>query len=237
MYLVSFINLIGAIMKKKIFISTMCVVLTATSIFAVETNNNVQKITQTVTQSKCEKQDLSPKHQLSKEERLKHFEAIRKLHREHFYKEVGLSDEQKLKAEEIELKSKEELKPLLKKIHLEREKLRTLRKEKASVFAIWKQENAFKNAKKDLKNYMEVSKKSFEAILTKEQKEKVESIHNERKHKMKNSLKHHRRHKHHEFYKNGKSKEMQPEYHKQMNEKISPDSCKNSCTNHEENDD
>lgn len=191
-------------MKKQILMLTMCLALTATSTLAAATNKVVQKTKPaTIAKPSAEVKSTAnlnsstnvgaPKS-ISKEEAKKHFEEKMLKHREHMYSELGLSAEQKLKAEALDLKSKTEIEPLITKAQAEAKKLRELKCKKASVFEIWKQENAFKAAKKDVKKHMIASRKSFEAILTDEQKVKFNSIRAEKKKEIDKFKKSHKPH-------------------------------------------
>ena len=181
-------------MKKQILTLTMCLALTATAALATGTNQVPQKTNavaktqakvsvtaKSSTQAKITR-DLNAEKTAdtikptSKEDARKCFEERRVKSRENMYKELGLSAEQKAKAEAIDLKTKTEAEPLFKKAQTEAKKLRELKTKKASIFKIRKQQKAFKAAKNDLRNHMKASKKAFEAILTEEQKVKLNSI-------------------------------------------------------------
>lgn len=166
-------------MKKQILTLTMCLALTATAALAGSTNQVPQKANATLkTQAKAtvmtkNTDTIKPP---SREDAKKCFEEKRMNARENMYKELGLSDEQKAKAEALDLKAKTEAEPLFKKVQAEAKKLRELKIQKASIFKIWKQQKVFKAAKNNLKKHMIASKKAFEAILTQEQKSKLNSL-------------------------------------------------------------
>ncbi len=184
-------------MKKQIFTLTMCLVLTAPTALAVRTNNVTPKARVNQEIKSITKSNLKTNGDASlssRDEAKKSFEEKKTKQRERMYNELGLSPEQKAKAEAADLKSKEEAVPLFKKVQVEAKKLKELRTKKASALEIWKQEKTLKAAKNNLKKHMEASRKAFESILTKEQEVKFSSIKEGKKREMgefKKSHKHH----------------------------------------------
>lgn len=198
-------------MKKQILTLTLCLALTATSALAAGTNSVAHKavaktkITTTIktptkatTAQNIAKPGEQPKF-MTQEEAKKHFEERRAAEREHIYKDLGLSVDQKTKAEAIDAKTREGGRSAIRKVQVEHKKLRDLKTKHASAFAIWKQKRVLKSAKKDADKFFGASRKQFEAILTDTQKAKLKVIDAERKARMENAMKRH----HHDFSKMG----------------------------------
>jgi len=176
-------------MKKQILTITMCLALTTSAALAEVTKTMPQKILPQakVSTSVPVKPEIKPAppttlgtqpeqpKRITSEEARKYFEEKQAKQREHMYNDLGLSIEQKAKAEALDIKSKKEVAPLMTKLRLESKKLKDLKTKKASSFKIWQQENTVKSAKKALKKHFESSKKAFEEILTPEQKAKFEA--------------------------------------------------------------
>jgi hypothetical protein len=104
------------------------------------------------------------------------FEAKMAQERDNFYNKLGLSAEQKTKAEALDKANRESAAPLFDTVRAEKAKLHQLKAQKAGFFAICKQEKAVKAAKKALRAHMDASKKQFEALLTKDQLVKFEAM-------------------------------------------------------------
>jgi len=117
------------------------------------------------------------------------FEEKMAKHRDAFYNELGLTQEQKDKALEMDTKDRVGAKPLMDKIFQERNKLNDLTSKNACPGEILKQKKELKAAKIALHDYFKESRKNFEAILTKEQLKKLEKINVERKAQMKKHCK------------------------------------------------
>lgn len=138
-------------MKKQILTLAMCLAVSATSVLA--DNAKTVKPVETKPATAIEK-PAEPQSFKSEEEARKYYEGKMAQRREAFYQDLGLSTEQKTKAEAIEAKTKTDAEALNKKFRSERQKL------------------------------AEAHKKAFEAILTNEQKAKFDAIDKERKEKM-----------------------------------------------------
>ena len=104
------------------------------------------------------------------------FEAKMAQERDTFYNKLGLSAEQKTKAEALDKANRESAAPLFDAVRAEKAKLHQMKAQKACFFAICKQEKAVKAAKKALRAHMDASKKQFEALLTKDQLAKFEAM-------------------------------------------------------------
>jgi len=175
-------------MKKQILTMAMCVALSTTVASAEVTKTVMPKVTTpakvsstlpvktqaTVAPSATLSRPEPPK-MMTREEAKKCFDERKAKGRDHLYSELGLSAEQKQKAEALEVKNRSEVLPLVGKLKTEAKKLGELKAKHASVFAIWKQENTVKASKKALEKKFEASRKSFEALLTPEQKAKFEA--------------------------------------------------------------
>lgn len=191
-------------MKKQILTLTMCLALTATSALANGTKavtapvktpianaaktqvkapvktapaaKAINKVTPAATPQAVVKP--SDKSQvMTPEEAKKHFEEKKAQERALMYEALKLTEAQKAKAEALDAKTREDAGKYLRKVQTESKKLRDLKAKHASVFAIYKQKWALKSAKADAKKYFAKSKKSFEAILTDEQKVKFNAMH------------------------------------------------------------
>jgi len=182
-------------MKKQILTLTMCLVLTAGSAFAANTPITQNMFPQapstfspTINPSSIMmnqgKTMENPKF-MTREEAKQYFKEKMAQERELKYTKLGLSSEQKAKAEALDLKTRAGAKPLVMKFRGETKKLHELKMKHAFWFSIWQQEQALKSAKKDLEKYLKNSRKDFEAILTPEQKIKFEAMEKENKVQMK----------------------------------------------------
>jgi hypothetical protein len=97
------------------------------------------------------------------------------------YKSLGFTEEQTTKAEALDNKTKIGAGPLVRKLQVERRKLGDLKAKKTSIFAVWKQKQAVLSAKKDVDKYFKDTRKSFDALLTSEQKAKYKVMSEEKK--------------------------------------------------------
>ena len=178
-------------MKQQILALTMCLALTSTVALASGTNTVGEKVvpsslisapsTVNVAKPAVSSNIGKPGKQLSitsVDEIKKHFEDRRNQERERLYNDLSLSEEQKIKAKDLDATVKVELAKYRKKIQIEARKLRDLKTKHASMFEMYKQKLELKKAKADAKRYYDSSKKSFEAILTKEQRTKYIAIEN-----------------------------------------------------------
>lgn len=194
-------------MKKQILTLTMCLALTSTVTLAESTKTVLKApakpvtttpvkapATATITKATTSKSE-APKatatekttvakpevaKTMTKEEAKKYFEEKRAKDRENLYNILGLSKEQKAKAETLDKKTIEGAEPVFKKAKKEHKKLNELKEKHASFFTIWRQEFVAKSSKNDLKKYFSKSKKEFETILNPEQKAKFKKLEKER---------------------------------------------------------
>lgn len=182
-------------MKKQILTLTMCLALSATAPLASDAATVAKKTPAKVTVNEVKTQEptLTPEQAAKK-----HFEEKMTKEKEDFYCKLGLSAEQKAKAESLDKRNRAEAEPLFQKVRAEKIKLHELNAQKASETEICKQKHQVKVAKKALKAHFEASKKAFDAILTKEQLEKAKALHEEHKAKMKEHCKC-KCHNHHDF--------------------------------------
>jgi len=176
-------------MKKQILTLTMCLAMTATTAFA-ETTTTVP--VSVPCKAKLEK-PCDP-CMMPNEAGKKQFEAKMNKERELFHSALGLTPEQKKKADILDQKSRTDAEPLFKKMREEKVKLMDLKAKNASNEEILKQKMALKTAKKALKKHFEASRKDFEAILTKDQLAKLKILHEQRKTEMKKHRKEHKGH-------------------------------------------
>lgn len=174
-------------MKKRILTIAMCAALTATAALA-ETAKSlpaaapkaaVSAVANGKMQSKSVVQEAAkPSAQTlekTRNELKKQFEQRRLTERKHMYDALKLSDEQVKKAEELDAKTRAEAGKYLRKVRMEAMKLREMKTKHASIFAQWKQKAELNKAKSDAGKFFAESRKSFEAILTKEQKSAFEA--------------------------------------------------------------
>lgn len=167
-------------MKKNFLTIAVCLAITASSALAQPNTTSATKADIKKPATSIMKQEKP----LNKEDYKKIFEQKRKQKREFMYKFLELSAEQKTKAEALDEKAKAEAKPLFDKARAESKKLKDLKAQKASAFAIWRQEFAINTARNDFKKHMEKSKNDFESILTQEQKTKLKEMEKFRKEQM-----------------------------------------------------
>lgn len=180
-------------MKKQILALTMCLALTATSALADNTlliNNTVPQTstakdsTQTPPTSEVLKKAApnltkpspgQPKL-MSKEEIKQSIEVRKAKERALMYEVLQLTDEQKAQAEALDAKTKVEVTILIKDVRNEAKKLRELSSKNASFIAISKQKFKLKVAKDKTEKCIRLARKSFEDILTKEQRKKFKTL-------------------------------------------------------------
>lgn len=180
-------------MKKQLLLLSMCLALSSASVLA--SCPQCQKA-MPIPQSKNEmkqppQQQKEARKAPSREEMKKRFEQRRTQEREQMYKELGLSAEQVAKAEALDVKTKLEVTPLIKKAKMEHKKLKDMIAKHEPYLAIRKQKQVTRAAKKEVYNYFKSSKAAFEAILTKEQVVKLKALHEQRMKKMEEMRKNH----------------------------------------------
>lgn len=178
-------------MKKQILTLTMCLALSATSALANGTKNIAQKTVAptksaiTTTKQAPAVTTTAPAESVNKntakEEAKKRFEEKKAQERQALYATLGLSPEQKTKAEALDTKTRYGAGPLIRKLQVEARKLGSMRAKKASKLSIWKQEIALNSAKRDLEKFFSDSKKQFNAILTPAQRKQFKVIDEQRK--------------------------------------------------------
>lgn len=197
-------------MRKQVFILTIFLTLATSSSWAnspmmvnsMPTPNpfppNVKKVTQnpakldppakgTPSAKSCTPENGC----LTSEQAKKKFEEKMTKNREDLYCKLGLTPEQKAKAEALDATNREAAKPLMCKLRQEKAKLHELQQKKACLCEIYRQKQQVQLAKKALKDHFAASRKCFEAILTEEQLAKFKTIRAERK---AGFQKHHRHH-------------------------------------------
>lgn len=181
-------------MKKQILTLTLCLALTASSAFASST----AKVT---TQAKPQQaKAVAPQAEkpcacpcetsaMTKEQFKQKFEERMTKRREALYEKLGLSQDQKAKALDLDKKNREEAKPLMEKLHEEKTKLNDMKSQKCCPVKLMEQKQKVKEAKKALRKHFMASEKNFEALLTGEQLTKFKAIKEERKAKFKKHCK------------------------------------------------
>lgn len=186
-------------MKKHVITLAVCLALSATSAIAIQAKAVEQKplIPAVSVVNTAAKGTILPVKQegpkfMSKEEAKKFFEEKREKDRRQMYSDLKLTEEQIKKAEALDIKTKDGAREVIKKVHNEAKKLRELKSKKASVFVIYRQKFALYSAKQKADKYFDTSRKEFEAILTKEQKEKYKIIHEAKKKEMEKFKKQHK---------------------------------------------
>lgn len=193
-------------MRKQILTLAMCLAIAGNSAIADVVKNSPAK-SQPPSACPLGKAQPTPiaepnikkhmgKHPLmTREEAKKRFEERRLKEREMLYTDLCLSAEQKKKAEALDDKTKEGADKYIKKVQTEARKLRDLQKQKTSCLEIHKQKIALKEAKREMKNYFENSRKEFNSILTKDQQEKYKVINEAKRKEMEKYKKAHKHHK------------------------------------------
>lgn len=201
-------------MKRQVFTLIICLAMTATISWASgSTRQNlmpnpnpfpsqVKKITQDPAkidppaQASCAKCVTSEPSCLTPEQAKKKFEEKMAKDREDLYCKLGLTLEQRTKAEAMDKANREAAKPLMCKLRQEKAKLQELKDKKACPAEICRQKQQVKLAKRVLKEHFEASRKCFESILTECQLAKLKTIREERKSEFKKYHKHHHDHGH-----------------------------------------
>lgn len=190
-------------MKKQILALTLCLALTATSALAEGTKTVAKKSTTPVAitavkpATKAVSTATPAALQLTpQEDARKKFEDRKAQERALMYEALKFTNEQKVKAEELDAKTRAEASKYLGKVQIEARKLRELKSKHASVFFIYKQKMILKSAKSDARKFFAASRKSFEAILTKEQKAKFKVMQEARQKEMDAFRKNHKTHNH-----------------------------------------
>lgn len=186
-------------MKKQILTLTICMTLATSSAFASghakSQNITPQPPTNDPPKSapcakNCPCQDESTaKTKLTKEQFKQKFEERMSKRREALYAKLGLSQDQKAKAVELDKKNRAEARPLMEKLHEEKTKLNDMQTQKCCPVKLIEQKQKVKEARKALRKHFITSEKNFEAILTKEQLTKFKAIKEERKAKFKKNCK------------------------------------------------
>lgn len=183
-------------MKKQVLTLTMCLALTASSAFA----DSPVKATMKVTAPQAAK-SVAPKAEetpcgcpcettaLTKEQFKQKFEERMAKRREAMYAKLGLSQDQKAKAIDLDKKNRTEARPLMEKLHEEKAKLNDMQSKKCCPVMLVEQKQKVKTARKALRKHFMASEKSFEALLTSEQLAKFKVIKEERKAKFKKNCK------------------------------------------------
>lgn len=193
-------------MKKHMMALALCLVLTTASAMAASTTTKVApkkapaKVVAPVA-NKVEAPALTPE-QTAKQK----FEAKIAQDRQDLYCKLGLSAEQKAKAEDLHRVSREKAEPLMAKLHEEKVKLHDLKAKKACPAKIAEQKIKVHAAKKSLKANREAYMKDFEALLSKEQLAKLKEIKEAKKTECKKCHPHH----HHDHFKHGEDGMHQP---------------------------
>jgi len=176
-------------MKKQILTLTVCIALSAIAVLAFIA------VHQKTTPVSMQTQPSSEKLVNAQQTRTKtifnakmdeHIKQIRAQSREHTYNTLGLSPEQRTKALAIELKRDANTERLFEKFIQELKERSTLKSKHASIFKIWQKEYEIYTTKNEIKNQFSNSKKEFEALLNKEQKNKFEADLKAAKKNMKN---------------------------------------------------
>lgn len=189
-------------MKKQLLIVTMTLTLAATSAFADESYINNQKIPteKSVNSSNNVAKPVGKIQVLPVEHQRMCIADKRNRDREFLYTALNLSEGQREKALVLDAKTRKDTASLMTVVKSEVKKLKALEAKKASRFAIYKQKLALKSAKHDLDRYIESSKKSFESILTKDQKTKYRAIDNAKKKELEEIKKGYKGHNHKLLY-------------------------------------
>lgn len=179
-------------MKKQVMIVALALALTTTSAFAACCKKPE-------TTAPMKDAQLTPC--CSKESGKQKFEEKFKKEKADFDAKLGLTKEQKTKIDALDEKTKLGLDCLFAKFYTEKAKLFELKSQQACPAKIEEQKCNLKESKKAIKNYMEQSKKEFEAILTDCQLKKLQAIKEEKEKKFAQKYKGkcHCHHNHHAF--------------------------------------
>lgn len=195
------------IMKKQVLTLAICFALSASTAFAASTMP--AKVTATVKAPVKEVVKPAEPQQCTltpEQAAKKRFEEKMAKDREDLYCKLNLTEDQKAKAKAMDKKNMEEAKPLFEKVQAERIKYFELKAKKACPIEISKQRMELKAAKRAVRAHFKTARKNFEAILTEEQKAKLEVIKKERRaemQKFKNCCPCHKYRKHHRPVKPG----------------------------------
>lgn len=180
-------------MKRQMITLAVCLSLTATSALANSTKvipkAPAKALIPVATQIKAPETVQCPK-EMAKQK----FEERMAKEREDLYCKLGLSTDQRTKAEALHIKTKEGAEPLFAKFHTEKAKYHDLKAKNACPGKLEEQKLKVKEAKHAIKIQMEKSRKDFETILNKDQLDKYKAIRKEKKEQWK---KHKDQHHHH----------------------------------------
>lgn len=183
-------------MKKQILTLTICLALTASSALANSTAKaTIKTTTPQVVKTIAPKAEEAPRScpceatAPTKEQFKQKFEERMTKRREALYAKLGLSQDQKTKALELDKKNRAEARPLMEKLHEEKAKLNDMQTQKCCPVKLIEQKQKVKEARKALRKHFIASEKNFEAILTNEQLAKFKIIKEERKAKFKKNCK------------------------------------------------
>lgn len=183
-------------MKKQIFTLTLCLALTASSALASgpakpqnitpqPPTNDPPKSVPCAKNCPCLDEATAP----TKEQFKQKFEERMAKRRDALYAKLGLTQDQKAKAVELDKKNRAEARPLMEKLHEEKTKLNDMQTQKCCPVKLIEQKQKVKEARKALRKHFIASEKNFEAILTSEQLAKFKLIKDERKAKFKKNCK------------------------------------------------
>lgn len=173
-------------MKKQILALSVCLTLSSTIACAatvpakatVKVEPCVAK--QAVKTAEVVKPEVKPVVCPEKMTKKKIEEKIAK-ERAEFYNALGLTCEQKAKAETLDKAQRTKGEPLVAKIKEEKTKLSELKEKKACPIVICEQKRNVRAAKKAFKAHLAESRKAFEALLTEEQLVKLKALNADKK--------------------------------------------------------
>lgn len=187
-------------MRKQFMTLALCLALTATSAMATTctkakaTPKKAPMAAVKPVANKVETPTLTPEQAARQK-----FEARMIQDREDLYCKLGLSAEQKAKAEDLHNTSRAKAEPLMAKLHEEKAKLRDLKEKKACPVKIAEQKAKVHEAKAALNENRKAFMKDFDAILDKDQLAKFKALKEEKKAEFKKCKCHHHNHHHHQF--------------------------------------
>lgn len=165
-------------MKKQLMTLAVCFALTASATFAATSAKVTMKATVPVA---AKTQTLNAKPCPPPATEKQKFEEKMAKDREELYCKLGLSQEQRDKADALHKCSRESAEPLFAKYHEEKAKLHELKAQKACPCKIEEQRLKVKVAKHAVKEHMAKYRKDFESILTKDQLCKFNQLRKEQK--------------------------------------------------------
>jgi len=169
-------------MKKQVLTIAICMALTASSALAAVTSKTVPTKNITPVACKCQEKTPAVTAAQPKEESCRQkFEEKMTKEREDLYCKLGLSKDQKDKAETLHQKNRASAEPLIAKFHTEKAKLHELKAKNTCAAKIEEQRLNVKEARKALRNHMKQGRKEFEAILSKDQLSKFKELRKEKK--------------------------------------------------------